>query len=211
MKLKDCDNCLVYGSDNKPFTKAKVSLNKDKGTITLFFKNPNMSAMKLRTYVDFYDSQLGLVRSVCDVAIKKNPQANSIEPWIADCTIREIKELVQRQKDLRMEVEISKQFRLDNGKSFGGIIKNISAGGILVVASQPIKRGTIIAFTHRFENTNTICQIKAQILRAKGAAGKGYAYGCQFVDLSMEAEAIIRKFVYIKQLEKEGRTEGIAE
>ena len=86
------------------------------------------------------------------------------------------------------------------GQAFSGTVQNISAGGIFLVTAQPLKVGARFWFDYRFEGEK--CQIKAKILRVKPMTG-GYGYGCQFVGLSKEAEAAVRKFVYTKQMEKQ--------
>ena len=41
-----------------------------------------------------------------------------------------------------------------------------------------------------------------------GSFSKKYLYGCQFFDLTPEAETTIRKFVFSKQMEKLKKPEG---
>ena len=207
MKFRDCESCLVYGTDNKPLSRARVETGNDE-TVRLYFSNYKLRSVRFQTFVDFYDMQQGLIRCYCELVIRKNAQENRInEPWMADCEILEISDVFQRQKDLRVRVHISTEFTLSSGSFFTGTIRNISAGGIYVVTSQAIKTGEKFFFTHRFEKD--LCQVSAKILRVKRAATGGFGYGCQFVNLSSETEATIRKFVFAKQMEKQknpGRT-----
>ncbi|MCI8517549.1 MAG: PilZ domain-containing protein [Hungatella sp.] len=201
MRLRDCEGCLVYGTDNKPLSRARVETGSD-DSIRLYFSNYKLRSVRFKAFVDFYDMQQGLIRCFCEVVIRKNVQENRLnEPWMADCKVIEISDVYQRQKDLRVRVHIPMEFSTENGEFFVGTIKNISAGGIFLVTSQAIKTGTKFAFTYRFEKDP--CRVSAKILRAKGAMSGGIGYGCQFLNLPPETEANIRRFVFAKQMEKQ--------
>ncbi len=201
LKMKSCERCLVYGTDNRPLSRARVEITLD-DTIQLFFSNYKLRAVRFKTVVDFYDKQKGLVRTYCELVIRRNTTATQVsEPWMADCTLIDVYEAVQRQKDLRETVRIVINGSTDAGESFSGTIQNISAGGIFVVTALPMKVGTKFRFDHVFEGER--CEIKAKVLRGKGVAGGGFGYGCQFYSLSNEAETAIRKFVFQRQLERQ--------
>lgn len=201
MRLRDCEGCMVYGTDNKPLSKARVDLGNE-DTIRLFFSNYKLRSVRFRTYVDFYDMQQGLIRCFCELVIRKNVHETRLtEPWMADCEVLEIDNIYQRQKDLRVRVHIPMEFSTDNGEFFSGTIKNISAGGLFLVTSQAIKTGERFSFTYRFDKEP--CRVRAKILRAKGAMNGGIGYGCQFQGLAAETEASIRRFVFAKQMEKQ--------
>lgn len=201
MRLRDCDSCLVYGTDNKPMSRARVETDFD-GGIRLYFSNYKLRSVRFRTYVDFYDVQQGLIRCFCEVVIRRNVQENRmLEPWTADCEVLEVENVFQRQMDLRVRVHISTEFILPHGEFFTGTIRNISAGGIFLVTSQAIRTGEKFSFTYRFDKEP--CEMKAKILRARGITSGGFGYGCKFIDLPTETETTIRKFVFAKQMEKQ--------
>ncbi len=204
MKLRDCDTCLVYGTDNKPLSRARVENDKDE-TIRLYFRNSKLRSVRFQTYVDFYDIQQGLIRTWCELVIKKNTLNRFEEPWMADVEVLEITDVFQRQNDLRVRVQLPMEFTADGGQFFTGTIKNISAGGIFLVTSQAIKVGTRFSFSHRFDEE--LCRVKARVLRAKGSAAGGFGYGCQFFDMPPETETTIRKFVFAKQMENQKKPE----
>ena len=107
MRFKNCDSCLVYGSDRKPLCRARVSEVKE-DVLKLYFNTPKLRNARLKTIVDFYDEQKGLVRCLCEVILKKNPGFfDTGEPWMADCTVIKVYEEFQRQKDVRVKVKIS--------------------------------------------------------------------------------------------------------
>ena len=201
MKLRDCESCLVYGTDNKPLSRARVETGGDE-VIRLYFSNYKLRSARFKTYVDFYDVQQGLIRCFCEVVIRRNVQESRlIDPWTADCEVIKVNDVFQRQMDLRVRVQIATEFTLASGEFFVGTIRNISAGGIFLVTSQAIRTGEYFSFTHRFERE--LCEVKAKILRARGITSGGFGYGCKFVDLLPETEATIRKFVFAKQMEKQ--------
>lgn len=201
IKMKSCESCLVYGTDNRPLSRARVEIAPD-DTIQMFFSNYKLRAVRFKTVVDFYDKQKGLIRTYCELVLRRNSHATKItEPWMADCTLIDVYEAVQRQKDLRETVRIAIDAITESGQTFSGTIQNISAGGIFLVTAMPMKIGTKFTFEHSFEGER--CEIKAKILRGKAAGGSGFGYGCQFYSLSNEAETAIRKFVFQKQLDRQ--------
>ena len=118
MKLKDCDSCLVYGTDNKPLSKARVEMDNIRG-IRIFFQTPKLRSVRIKTIVDFYDRSNGVVRSRCELVVQRNDAPNKrIEPWMAVCDIIEIYEVYQRQKDLRIDVNLNVEFKTEKGWYF---------------------------------------------------------------------------------------------
>ncbi len=67
---------------------------------------------------------------------------------MAVCDIIEIYEVYQRQKDLRIDVNLNVEFKTEKGWYFLGKIQNISAGGIFLVTSQVLKRNEHFSFRH---------------------------------------------------------------
>ncbi len=199
MKFRDCETCMVYGTDNKPLSRARVETDaKDK--VTLYFNNYKLRSVRFKTFVDFYDMQQGLMRARCELVIRKNVNKDMAEPWMADVKVLEVADVFQRQKDLRVRVNISTSFTTDDGRFFSGTIKNISAGGIFLVTSQALQPETRFSFSYRFDGEP--CKATA-----RGATAGGFGYGCQFVRLLPETEATIRKFVFAKQVENQKNPE----
>ncbi len=204
MKFRDCETCMVYGTDNKPLSRARVQTD-EKDKVTLYFNNYKLRNIRFKTYVDFYDMQQGLMRTWCELVIRKNTNKDMMEPWMADVKVLEVADVFQRQKDLRVRVNISTSFTTDTGEYFSGSIKNISAGGIFLVTSKALQPDTRFTFSYRFDGE--LCKVNAKVLRARGATTGGFGYGCQFVRLLPETEATIRKFVFAKQVENQKNPE----
>jgi len=147
------------------------------------------------TTVDFYDDLRGLVRAICELIIHRNPTyPNMSAPWMADCEIREVKGVLQRQQDIRAQVSLDTNFASERHGAFHGVIRNISAGGLYVTTSQPLDRGEMIAFKYKFRNVERLFQ--ARTVRGTRIGDIEYGYGCVFVNLSDNAESTIREYVY---------------
>ena len=203
MKLRDCNSCLVYGTDNRPLANARVEIKQD-GSIMLFFQTQKLRSVRVKTVVDFYDQVQGVIRSRCERVIQHNIYGSKLkEPWMATCDLLEVYDVYQRQKDLRVEVQIRAEFRTEaTGWFFSGTIQNISAGGVFIVTKQALKKNDRFLFNYTFGSE--LVELRAKVLRVTGLVqGGGYGYGCQFVGLSKEAEAAVRKFVYTKQMQKQ--------
>lgn len=200
MKLKDCERCLVYGTDKRPLSRARVEVSNE-GEILLYFATTKLRSVRFKTMVDLYDGAQGVVRCRCEVVIQRNDgPSKASEPWMAVCEVLKVQEVFQRQKDLRVPVEIRTEFYREDGLSFFGTIQNISAGGLFLVTTQALKKNEHL-YLHYTHGMATY-EIGVRVLRLTGPAKGGVGYGCQFFGLPGDVEAAIRKFVYMKQQEK---------
>ncbi|MEY8337078.1 PilZ domain-containing protein [Lachnospiraceae bacterium 62-35] len=204
MRLKNCESCMVYGTDNHPLSRARVELDGERES-RLYFTNPKFRSIRVKTVVDFYDRRQGVIRCRCELVIKRNDGVSrKKEPWMADCKILEIYDAIQRQKDLRVEVKTNIECRSEKGAYFSGMVQNISAGGLFLVSSQTLKKNDIFAFQYRF--SAEVSRVRVRVLRVTALMNSEFGYGCQFIGLSPDNEAAIRKFVYAKQMEKVEQT-----
>ena len=129
MVLKDCSRCMVYTPKGQRLSEARVVHAKD--SVTLFFSDYKFQDSRFQARVDFYDDQCGLIVAKCEVTIRRNPAyLETGEPWTADCRILDVKNVVQRQRDIRAKVYLEVEFELSNGRHFYGTIRNLSAGGL---------------------------------------------------------------------------------
>lgn len=200
MVLKDCSRCMVYTPKGNPLSMAEVMHTKD--YISLYFEISGLKDVRTRTIVDFYDDRVGMIRAVCELVIHRNPAfPETPHPWMADCEILEVKDSLQRQQDIRARVKMEMRFTSGHHGDFYGIIENISAGGFFVKTKLPLNRNEEISFQHSFRTA--LRTFKARVIRMQ-RIGDEYGYGCCFVDLSENAEAVIREYVYkvLKEREK---------
>lgn len=200
MVLKDCSRCTVYTPQGKPLSRAEVVHTKD--YIALYFEISGLQDVRMRTVVDFYDDRVGMIRAVCSLVVRRNPSFPAMpNPWMADCEILEVKDSLQRQQDIRARVKIDTGFQSEGHGAFYGVIENISAGGFYVKTAMPLDRNEKISFQYSFRTAMRTFQ--ARVIRMQ-RIGDEYGYGCRFENLSENAEAVIREYVYkvLKEREK---------
>lgn len=200
MVLKDCSRCGVYTLKGAKFSEARVVHSKD--SVTLFFDNYKLKDARFQGRVDFYDDQAGLIVCLCEIIIRRNPAFPDMkEPWMAECNILKVHDIVQRQRDIRAKVYLEVNFNSQKHGSFYGTIRNISAGGMYMTTVQPLDKDEHITFSYSFRTLER--PFDAVTLWAKRVEGGRYGYGCRFVHLTDGAEAAIRSFVYKRLMEKE--------
>ncbi len=191
--LKDCSRCMVYTPQGKVFGEAAVVHTKD--FVSLYFDSPTMKDQRLYTTVDFYDDRIGLVRAICELVIHRNPSYPTMPQfWMADCKMKEVKGTLQRQKDIRARVNIEIGFDSAKHGHFYGTIENISAGGFYLVTSQPLDKHELLTFQYAFGSGKRTYQ--ARTIRAQRLRDREYGYGCFFVELTDNAEAAVREYVF---------------
>ena len=71
MILKNCNTCIINGAEADVKVKARVNCIDER--IILFFDDNNVLGMKTdRLEVDFCDSQVGYVKTFCELELRKN-------------------------------------------------------------------------------------------------------------------------------------------
>ena len=202
MVLKECSACTIYRESDELRIRARVSLSENK--VTLYFEGEDDLGSDIikGINVDFYDNQAGYIKTSCDLRVGENTDPWVLEPWVADCDIIEVIEILQRQKDLRVRLEEEVEFvSLKHGR-FKGIIQNISVGGILLSTDMPLSLNEQFEFNYCFLKRDQ--QVRAVTIREQKLGKSGYGYGCQFLNLTKGAERDIRQFVFRQQLKKIG-------
>lgn len=197
MVLKDCRSGMIYGIDGKPLYKAKVRCT-DKDIRLFFDKDDQLPQGRVKTPVDFYDGKEGCVKTFCEMDIQKNsPLSQEKESYMARCRILKVLEKLQRQKDVRVTIKKEMSFFSPSQGAFYGVIQNISAGGVYITTTQPMRRNELFSFIFEFVKKERT--VIAMTLWAKKLQGDYYGYGCKFVDLAKSTEMDIRQFVYRQQ------------
>ena len=110
MILKDCGICKIFDEDARFLMKARVK--SVKANITLYFDDnihlePGAERM---LWIDFFDSQLGYIKTLSKIILRKNTDPKITEQWAAGCEIVKVLETIQRQKDLRVKLEKNVEF-----------------------------------------------------------------------------------------------------
>lgn len=199
MVLKDCSRCMVYTRKGQRLSEARVVHSH--GGVSLFFNNYQMKDARMKSRVDFYDDQAGLIVAVCESIIHRNPLFPEVpEPWVGDCRILEVKEIVQRQRDIRTKLKLELMFKTEDQAEFYGTIENLSAGGMYITTKQPLNKDEVISFNYNFRNLDR--EFNAAALWVKRLDNGRFGYGCKFIRLTGGAEAAIRSYVYKELLKR---------
>ncbi len=200
MNLKDCSLCKIFDADARFLMKARVK--SAEADITLYFDDDiNLEPAAEGVYwIDFFDSQLGCIKTLSKIILRENTDPAIMEQWAADCEIIKVLETIQRQKDLRVRLKENLEFLSVLHGQFTGTIQNISVGGIMLFTEMPLSVNEEISFRHCFLKKEH--EIKAVVLREQPMQEKYHVYGCRFIHLTNSAEKDIRQFVYRQQLKK---------
>lgn len=198
MVLNNCTICSVYNPDDMLIARVRVKCTGER--ITLHFKKIDELSDSERIRIDFFDGQIGYIKTYCEISVRKNYDPLILEPWMADCEILEVEEIVQRQKDLRAKMERKIICISPSRGKFEGIIQNISVGGLYFVSNTDLDNEEQFEFNYTFIKKEH--RLNAVILRKQELHNGRFGYGCQFRRLPNSAERDIRQFVYKQQLSK---------
>lgn len=198
MVLKNCTICSVYGPDDELQARVRVKCSEER--ITLHFNKDGEITDSERIRIDFFDGQIGYIKTYCELVVRKNSDPYVLEPWIADCEILEVIEISQRQKDLRARMERDASFTSIKSGTFTGVIQNISVGGLYFTTKTRLAVDDIVEFRYCFIKKDH--QMEAVILRERDLKNGTYGYGCQFLNLPKGVERDIRQYVYKQQLSR---------
>lgn len=197
MILKNCSSCVIHGSGEDVTIRSRVQFIDEE--ITLYFDdNDDLETYADRIRIDFFDSQVGYIKTFCELEIRENTDPYILEHWSADCKILEILEILQRQEDLRVRTNKEVTFISDAHGSFTGIIQNISVGGLYMTTSTKLEVDEHFKFEFIFSKKHQ--EIEGKVLRETIIRENHYGYGCQFVRLPNSTEREIRQYVYRRQL-----------
>ena len=146
-----------------------------------------------------------MIVTLSEVLMRKNPAfPESPYPWIGVCEVQEVLRIVQRQNDVRvsvaMELPFVKEIEPDaeDGESeelhFFGVIRNLSAGGIFMESSEPLKEDDIVRFRYRFDKEDR--ELKLVVVWMKAAENGNFGYGLRFLRMSLGMESEVRNHVF---------------
>lgn len=198
MVLNNCTICSVYNPDNVLISRIRVKCTGEQ--ITLHFKKSDELSDSERIRIDFFDSRIGYIKTYCEVSVRRNYDPFILEPWLADCEILEVVDIVQRQKDLRAKIDRTITFTSASRGTFEAVIQNISVGGLYFVTKTRLNIEEEFEFYYTFIKKEH--RLNAIILREQELPNGKFGYGCQFRRLPNSAERDIRQFVYKQQLSK---------
>lgn len=199
--LEGCTRCRVYTPKGKSLAEARVVCTND-DKVAIYFMDYTLSDSRMRTRVDFFTVRQGLVMTLCEVTLRRNPAfPQMLEPWMGEVKILEVKQVVQRQQDIRCKVKMEVLFDRASGKgSFMGTILNLSAGGFYMTCRKPLEKKDQISFRYTFRTLER--RFEATVIRYEKRSDGTFGYGCRFINLTDGGDSAIRSFVYKKQQEE---------
>lgn len=109
MVLRDCKKGMLHWPEGDRNIPVLVETNGEE--IILYFKGYKFEDRRFVSEVDFYDLQRGMVVTLSEIVMQKNPAfPDSPYPWIGLCDVREVLRIVQRQNDVRVSVAMELPF-----------------------------------------------------------------------------------------------------
>ena len=199
MVLNNCTVCSVYELDETVQRRLRVKCDGEQ--ITLYMRRENELSDSERVRIDFFDGQIGCVRTYCEVAVRRNYDPQVAEPWIADCGVLEVMEIVQGRRHLRVKVEDEAEITSFKRGELKGDIQNISEGGLYFITKTRLGCDDTIEFGYTFVETEY--RLRAMVLREEDFRDGRYGYGCQFTELPKGTRRDIQQYVFRRQ---NGRT-----
>ncbi len=153
----------------------------------------------------FYDPTMGLATCRCTLS---SPLKKTGLPWIVyRCEITGDITQIQRRNDIKIPLSTPTRVnvrRLANGAphenpqgGYPATIKNISAGGVYLLANLQVDAGSLLTFHFRIPGSDI--PLTAEILRAEEQPPQDpplWGYGCRFVALSSRHESQLRSYVF---------------
>lgn len=155
--------------------------------------------------ITFFDDLKGLVTYKC----RLDRYTRREKRMAANCILGREQRAVQRRNDMkiRQNITISIETKDESGKevTVEGVIKDISAGGILFTSDHPFEMDQILSFN--FDKTDEPIHLECQVIRIQpfkimvyGEEEEKTGYGCRFINLHNSTESVIRSYVFRQDL-----------
>ena len=195
MVLNHCTVCAAYESDRGD--QKRIPVKCDGGQILLLLNREQELSDNAKIRIDFFDSQIGCVKAYCGLAVRRNYDASIQAPWLADCEILEVAEIVEGRRSLRSGMEKETVFKGSNQEKYTGVIQNIGEGGIYFITWTRQQCGDMAEFSYCFVEMEY--RMRVSILREEVFRDGRYGYGCQFLDYPKGAERDIKRYLHMRQ------------
>ena len=195
MVLNHCTTCTVYGQEGPD--QRKISVKSKGEQIMLLLRRENELSDSSDVRIDFFDGQIGCVKTNCELVVRRNYDPSISEPWVADCEIQEVIEITDARRNIRMTMEKEVTFTSPGKDDFQGVLQNISEGGIYFITKTRLRRDDTVLFSYCFIEREF--EMDAVILREEDLRDGRYGYGCQFLELTVDAQKDIRQYVYLRR------------
>lgn len=195
MVLNNCTVCAVYESEQGNQKRIQVKCSGEQIILLLNREQELSDTAEIR--IDFFDSQIGCVKAYCGLAVRRNYDASIQAPWLADCDILEVIEIVEGRRSLRSGMEKETVFTGSSQEEFTGVIQNIGEGGIYFITRMRQQCGDSAEFSYCFVESEH--RMRVNILREEVFRDGRYGYGCQFLGYPKGAERDIKRYLHMRQ------------
>ncbi len=192
MVLSNCTTCTVYGDDTGDRKRIRVKCFGDR--IVLYLKRENDLPDEARVRIDFFDGQIGCIKTYCELIARRNLDASVAEPWMADCEILEVTEIIQGRRSLRTKMGQEITVTSFRQGEFSGDLQNISEDGIYFITRTRLRGDDTIEFRHAFIEKEYL--LRATVVREDDFRDGRYGYGCQFSELPQGAKRDIQQYMF---------------
>ena len=183
MVLNNCTVCSVYVPEDGALRRIRVKCAGDR--ITLFLKRENELPDSERIRIDFFDGQIGCIKTYCELIVRRNNDSSAAEPWIADW------------RNLRAKMEREIPMNSFKQGELSGDIQNISTDGIYFITRTRLRYDDTVEFCYSFVEKEY--PLKAVVLREEDFRDGRYGYGCRFLELPKGAERDIQQYIFRQQ------------
>lgn len=195
MVLNHCTVCSVYETDDAQ--QKRIPVKCTGGQILLLLNREQELSDAADIRIDFFDSEIGCVKSNCALSVRSNYDASIPAPWVADCDILDVVEIVEARRSIRYKMEKETVFSCLGQEEFGGIIQNISEGGIYFITRTRQQCDSVVEFSYCFVEKEY--RMKVLVLREEIFRDGRYGYGCQFLEFPKGAERDIKRYLHMLQ------------
>lgn len=194
MILNNCTTCAVYMPD---LSQRRIQVTCSQEQILLLLKRESELPDLAKVRIDFFDGQIGCIKADCELAVRQNYDPSITTPWVADCEILEVLEIIEGRKSVRATMEKEATFSAPGKEEFKGVIQNISEGGIYFITRTRLQCNDAVKFSYCFLEKEY--RMEVVILREEDLRDGRYGYGCQFLMLPLVVQKDIRQYVYLRQ------------
>lgn len=199
-------NARIYDMNNSLIAEAKAVYKKEDETV--YISGDRNTADKLVERGDAYrvhytDSTQGIFDFQC--AYGGFEQEGSL--FVAALKITETLKSVQRRQDLKLRtnlpikitlLDIDNKIQIDpvtmRSLQLPGVLRDISAGGIMVDMEEPLEVNQKIMFP--FDKGSSPIMVQAEVLREQASTATYHRYGCRFINNNSGKESVIREYVF---------------
>lgn len=211
---------------NKEFICDAMLLNKKEEIVTIVIQKEMVSAIYTDMILTLYDDVYGLITYEVKLIGFEKEIVHSDTEYTVKFQLGNELEVLQRRSNVKVKTMIPVKFRLidEDGNfiidkttkkiaEYEGVIKDLSAGGVLLVTKEELNTGQFFSFL--FEECSKPFEITAEILRyqmQEQEEEEAMGYGCHFLDLALPKESMVRQYVFrVQVLKKKKESMGWVE